>query len=123
MKTIDVIHNIITLPSRLRGSGGNVSFFHLLRQSGYFEAHFNITESAVRDALAADLQCVIDWIQFFEDQRTGSGWYLNEDAPGFVINRFTSNPWTVWESVEYPDLVCACAGLIVRMIEEARSWL
>src|SRR5574338_522712 len=54
----------------------NVSVVGLLKQTGYFELHDQLSVSDIREALARDPACVQEWMQYCSDKRTSSGWYI-----------------------------------------------
>lgn len=79
-----MVAQIVTLPRRFQ-SLGNVSMFSLVKATGYFGFYDQISETDIRTALAHCHECVGEWIQYSEDQRT-SGWYITQgDASRYEV--------------------------------------
>lgn len=63
--------------------------FALLKETGYFELHDQVSVSDIREALNRDPACVQEWMQYIDDQRCISSWYCdfdddeNQDEVGF----------------------------------------
>ena len=117
----DVCLNIIGIPEILTREG-NISFYSLLKKSGYFEMHDKITVEAIRQALLEEpdrvIDRVIDWIQYSEDQRCGEWFFLRESGHyevGFIPSEGDEIPAT-----KYSDPLEACAIFIKHIIEEVR---
>lgn len=61
---------------------GNIAFGDLLRRSGYYEIHQNVSEADIAAALSDCRDCVGEWIQYAAGKRTSGGWYLEELESG-----------------------------------------
>ena len=115
--TIDsTVSNVINLPLNLYG-GGNTSIYSLLQQSGYFDLHYEVTESLIHDALRKNPQAMSHWVDFSAAKRANSGWFLRGcEAGGYQVGRYPDQ-----EPVGYSDDLAACAAFIKREIEEIRT--
>jgi len=113
---------IVTMPRRFH-SLGNISIFSLLEETGYFELHDQISEGDIRTALLCWPECLQEWIQYSEDKRSSSGWYLTLDDEGLYETAYfdiKAVPNTT-NRVEYESAVDACAAFIKHEIESIRS--
>src|SRR5439155_14501585 len=68
---------IVTLPQRFH-SLRDVSIFLLLEATGYFGLHDQISAGDIRAALLRCPESNEEWMQYSEDKRTSSGWYLTK---------------------------------------------
>jgi hypothetical protein len=114
----DTVIDLIHIPRKFEDFG-NVSMYSLLRDSGYFEAHNQISESTIREALRAHPDMVDEWIRFSEDKRTNAGWYFRPTDRGYQVGYF-SRAQSCIKSTEYRDRTEACAVFIKNEIEEIR---
>lgn len=117
MKKPHIIRDIIFLPKRF--SEGNDSIYSLLKDSGYFELHNQISEADIFEKLTQHLECVDEWLSLSEDKRSSSGWYFKQNDNGkYVVGYFP--PKGNLEMTEYLDKVEACTAFIKREIEDIR---
>jgi hypothetical protein len=58
----DIVMQIVTMPRRFH-SLGNISIFDLLKETGYFELHDQVSVSNIREALTRDRACVQEWMR------------------------------------------------------------
>jgi len=116
-----IVTEIVTIPRRIHSE--DKSPFALLKETGYFELHDQISVADVRNALASDPACVQEWMQYAEDKRTSSGWYFMLNDEGlyetghFDIKSVPNNT----NRVQYENAVNACAAFIKHEIESMRS--
>ena len=118
----DIATQIVTLPQTFH-SLGNISIFSLLEETGYFELHDQISEGDIRGALLCCPECVQEWIQYSEDKRSSSGWYLTLDDEGLYETAYfdiKAVPNTT-NRVQYEHAIDACAAFIKHEIESVRS--
>jgi hypothetical protein len=118
----DIATQIVTLPQTFH-SLGNVSIFTLLKATGYFELHDQISEGDIRSALLCCPECVQEWIQYSEDKRSSSGWYLTLNDEGLYETAYfdiKAVPNTT-NRVKYGHAIDACAAFIKHEIESVRS--
>jgi hypothetical protein len=117
----DMVAEIVTLPRRFHKQRDK-SMVTLLQETGYFELHDLVTENDIHVALVKDPDCVPEWIQLSEDQRTSSGWYISRNDEGlFEVGFFDINadPHSS-NRVQYENVIDACAAFIKHDIELIR---
>lgn len=120
MSVAQTISTLIHLPRHF-SSLGNVSFYSLLKESGYFAVHDQVSESAIREAIVRHPECVEEWIRFSEDKRTNSGWFFHRDAAGcYAVGYFRVGVGVV-QRIEYTEATEACAAFIKREVEDVRG--
>lgn len=121
MDKLRIIQTIIFLPDRFY-TEGNVSIYALLKESGYFELHDQISETDIFEGLAQHIKSIDQWLSWSEDKRSSSGWYFKQnDNKKFSVGYFPPNEDL--QTVEYIDKTEACAAFIKREIENIRkSW-
>ena len=122
INNVDIAMQIVTMPRRFH-SLGNISIFSLLEETGYFELHDQISEDDIRTALLCCPECVQEWIQYSEDKRSSSGWYLTLNDEGLYETAYfdiKAVPNTT-NRIQYESAVDACAAFIKHEIESIRS--
>ena len=107
------------MPSRFY-TERNVSIYALLKETGYFELHNEISESNIYEVLIQHPECINQWLSWSEDKRSSSGWYFKQDEDGkYIVGFFpTSKDFNV---NIYSDKTEACAVFIKREIEDIRD--
>ena len=115
----EVAAKIVTLPGEFHRLG-NVSILSLLQATGYFEFHDQIAEEDIREALIRFPERVEEWIQYSEDKRTSSGWYVIQNDEGLYETGYISDACTPTKRVQYENVVDACASFIKHEIEDIR---
>jgi hypothetical protein len=120
MNKADIATEIVTLPRRFHGLG-NVSIFSLLEATGYFGLHHQISEHDIREALLRCPECIQEWMQYAEDKRTPSGWYLTQNDEGCYETGYIADARTRTNRVQYENATDACAAFIKHEIESMRS--
>jgi hypothetical protein len=110
---------IVTLPRRFQ-SRGNVSMFSLLEATGYFGLHDQISEADIRTVLVRCSECVQEWIQYSEDKRASSGWYVMENHEGCYEVGDITERGEFKERLAYNRRIDACAAFVKREIENIR---
>jgi hypothetical protein len=118
MKTKRLVNSILVLPEKFHILG-NVSFYSLLRETGYFEAYNQINEGAILDELDKQPEYVKHWLKWSSDKRSSSGWYFKQNENGkYIVGYFPKNEDL--NEIEYSDSKEACAAFIKKEIEEIR---
>jgi hypothetical protein len=120
MNPNEMIQQIVTLPRRFH-SLGNVSIFSLLEATGYFGLHDQISEGDIRAALERCSECVQEWMQYAENKRTSSGWYVTQNDEGCYETGYIADALTRTNRVQYAIAIDACAAFIKHEIENVRS--
>jgi hypothetical protein len=118
---MNIATEIVTIPRRMHSEGK--SPFTLLKETGYFELHDQISVSDIREALARDPACVQEWMQSIDDQRCSSSWYfvLNDEGL-YEVGFYDSNTDPARSNqVVYENAMHACAAFIKHQIESIRS--
>jgi len=110
--------NIINIP-KIMTKEGNVSFYSLLRESGYSEMPDRVTMEVIREALLEHPDCINDWIQYSEDQRCHPTWFFQRNGADYEVG-FVSLDTDDVPVTRYSDPFEACATFIKQMIERFR---
>jgi len=119
MNTNNLIKSILSLPEKFHALG-NVSIYSLLKETGYFEIHDQINETAILDELNKHPGYINHWLSWSDDKRSGSGWYIKQNENRkYVIGYFSTRENS--KKTEYSDSKEACAAFIKREIEEIRK--
>ena len=120
MSISEIIVELINLPRRFNDLR-NISIYSLLKETGYFEMHSQISESAIREALLRHPQCVNEWMLLSEGKRSSAGWYFRRSGKeSYEVGYFSSKRSDI-QPVEYADEAAACAAFIKREIEDIRT--
>jgi hypothetical protein len=119
--TANMATEIVTIPRRMRSE--DKSPFALLKETGYFELHNEVSVSDIRNALARDPACVQEWMQYIDDQRCSSSWYFVLNDEGLYEVGFYDSKTDPARSnqVVYENAMDACAAFIKHQIESIRS--
>jgi hypothetical protein len=115
----NMVAQIVTLP-RTFHSVRSVLIFGLLEATGYFELHDQISEGDIRAALVHCSECVQEWMQYAEDKRTPSGWYVTVNDEGCYETGYVVDARTRTNRIQYDNAIDACAAFITREIESIR---
>jgi hypothetical protein len=119
MDVSDIADQIVALP-RVFHERGNVSPFSLLKSTGYFKAHHHISAAEIRAALLRSPESVREWMEYSEDKRTTSGWYVKQnDDRRYEVGYFAEDG-DYHNRVQYSDRIDACVSFIKHEIEEIR---
>jgi hypothetical protein len=119
MSINNITKNILSLPEKFYALR-NVSIYDLLKETGYFELYSQINEATFLDELNKNPEQINYWLNWSNDKRTTSGWYIKEDENGkYVVGYFPSSEQS--NQMEYSDLNEACAAFVKREIEEIRK--
>ena len=110
--------NIISFPAIMRQKG-NVSFYTLLKESGYCEAYDQATIVAIRQALIERPDFVNDWIQYSEDQRCHPSWFFRQSGVDYELGYVSLETDDV-PITKYSDRFEGCATFIKNVIELIR---
>lgn len=122
INNVDIAMQIVTMPRRFH-SLGNISIFSLLKETGYFELHDQISEEDIRTALLCCPECIREWMQYSEDQRSSNAWYFTLNDEGlyetghFDIKSVPNDT----NRVQYANAIDACAAFIKHEIESIRA--
>ena len=119
MNISETIAGLIHL-SRRFNELGNLSIYSLLKDTGYFETHNQISESAIREALLGHPECVNEWMHLSEDKRSSAGWYFRRSGKGDYEVGYFSPKGSNIQPIQYSDEATACAAFIKREIEYIR---
>ena len=97
--------------------------FALLKETGYFELHNDVSVSDIRNALDRDPACVQEWMQYIDDQRCSTSWYfaLNDENLYEVGFYDTNTDPARSNQVVYDNVLDACAAFIKHQIESIRT--
>jgi hypothetical protein len=120
MNTNTMLAQVVTLPRKFHSQGA-VSMFSLLQGTGYFGLHDQISEHDIREALLRCPECVQEWIQYAEDKRTSSGWYVTLNDEGCYETGYIVDARARTNRVQYENAIDACAVFIKHEIESIRD--
>jgi len=121
INNVDIATQIVAIPRKSHMM--DMSPFGLLKATGYFKLHDQISKQDIRAALLCCPECVREWMQYSEDQRSSSGWYFTLNDEGlyetghFDIKSVPNDT----NRVQYENAVDACAAFIKHEIESIRS--
>ena len=117
----DIATEIVTIPRKFHKR--DMSIFDLLKETGYFELHNEVSVSDIRTALARDPACVQEWMRYIDDQRCSSSWYfLLNDEGLYEVGFYDSSPDPARSNqVVYENAMDACAAFIKHQIESIRT--
>ncbi len=116
----EVVNKIIAIPQDFH-KPGNRSHYKLVIESGYVEAHDQITKEVILEALTKQPLLIGEWVQWSEDQRISEGWFLREDNGVWQIGAFSAKDCYKETLTQYPDLKSACATFIKLDVEFTRK--
>ena len=119
METEKIISDVINMPAKYNELG-NITYYSLLRNAGYFEVHDQINEDKILEQLIKHPEWVKQWIQYSEDKRTASGWYFLQDTDGKYIVEYYP-PQQKFKTLKFFDIKEACAVFIKIEIERERT--
>ena len=119
MNKSDMLEQIAMLPRRFH-SQGDVSNFSLVKASGYFGSHDEVSEADIRAALALCPECLREWMQYSEDKRTSSGWYVIDTDEGCYEVGYITERADRQQRVVYNNRTDACAAFIKHELENIR---
>ena len=115
----DMVAQLVTLPRRFQ-SLGNVSIFSLVERTGYFQLHYEVSESDVRSALACCPDLVQEWLHYSTDKRTSPGWYLAKNDEGYYETGYIADTHDRTNRVHHENGINACASFIKHELESIR---
>jgi hypothetical protein len=110
---------LVSLPRRYRKQK-TVSIYELLGRTGYFERRDTLSLEAVRTALAKNPESLEEWLEYSQDKRTGSGWYLRGESGRFEVAHLQADGRVADERL-YTNLEEACANFVLRELAEIAS--
>lgn len=119
MNTNTMVAQIVTLPRKFH-SQGTVSMFSLLQGTGYFGLHDQISEDDIREALLRCPEYIHDWVEYSQDKRTSTGWYITENDEEVWEVGYVTERGDLQQRLVYHNQVDACATFVKREIEDIR---
>jgi len=114
----NLVSVILDLPERFY-SLGNRSIYDLLKESGYFEHHADVTTSEILKELINHPRYLDHWITWSENKRVPTGWYIEKVTDRYFVG-YLSNMLRTNEA-EYSDESYAVANFIKLEIESIRN--
>ncbi len=109
---------IVDVPKKLFELG-NISIITLLKETGYFERTYPVTEVDIFDAVNRNPASIDQWMQFSENKRTTNGWYFNRNGSNeYFVGLY---PQKGIKPLKYDNAKEACANYILREIESWRD--
>lgn len=87
---------------------GTVSARELIARSGYRDRWRSISVRLLADVFSREPDWVAAWIQWSEDKRVSSGWYISRcDESAYDVGSYPDEP-----PVRYGDRIEACAVFV-----------
>lgn len=118
MKAQDIATKIALLPREYYALR-NVSFDSLIKQSNYSRSSPEITEEAIREALADQPDLVDDWLKWSEDKRTSTGWYFTKQTDGaYIVGHILKGKDEPERSRYLHDPIAACACFVKLEVDD-----
>lgn len=117
-KISNAIERLIHLPIDFH-TNGHVSEVALLKASGYFELHNQITEDKIIEILKVHPHVIAEWLQWSEDNRSSNRWGFSRGDNG----KCSVGHWPEdkeFEEINTNDEFYACAAFIKREAESTR---
>ena len=111
--------NIINFPAIMTRKG-DVSFYTLLKESGYSEVHDQVTIEAIRKALLEHPENLNDWLLYSENQRCDPVWYFQQSGVDYEVGYWSSKTGNL-PPTKFSDRFEACATFIKHLIERVRQ--
>src|SRR5687767_115418 len=102
MSTVATIHAIVRLPIAF-SQRGDVSVIELLRESGYYQNYDRVRVADLRDALNDDGNATDAWVQYSEDQRSSSAWFVSEQSGEWYVGFYSSDEEAQYDEGRYSD--------------------
>ena len=113
---------VVLLPRRYHE--GQLSPYDILKGTGYFDRHADVSEQLIARALSNDPRLLDEWVQYSDDQRTDSGWFIREEPHGYLVAYFPkqrTGPDLEINRTRYADKLSACAAFVKHHIETIRE--
>jgi|TARA_B110000908_G_C9882113_1_gene283074 hypothetical protein len=91
MKKSNILKEIIFLPEKFNNENNELSFYTLLKNTGYIDYYKEISENDIALVISNNLVCIEYWLQWSEDKRGSSGWYfLKKNQYLYEVNKIGS---------------------------------
>jgi hypothetical protein len=99
---------------------GNMSFYDLLRHSGYCDLHQKITETDIAREITAQRNYLDEWMQYSENKRTNGGWYIAKRGDGSWELGQMAVASSEKAGISFSDPISAIAAFVKREAESVR---
>jgi hypothetical protein len=119
MLTDDIVEQIVLMPRTLKAQ--NLSERAFLTNIGYFQEYDKVSEKQIYFKLTQFPECINEWIQYSEDQRSDQHFLIMESGLKWVVEFWSSRDKTLNTSKTFTDKVEACAYFIKKRIEYTRK--
>jgi hypothetical protein len=119
MPTDDIVEQIVLMPRTLKAQ--NLSERAFLTNIGYFQEHEKVSEKQIDLKLKQFPDCIDEWIQYSEDQRSDQGYLIMKNGLRWDVKFWSSRDKTLNTSKTFTDKVEACAYFIKKEIEHIRK--
>lgn len=111
-----LVDAIIEIPREVKRRSS--SYYALLRATGYFEKHQEVTIDEIANLLRQRPDLIDDWKRQSDDQRSTETWFLQADHQPYVVGYYP-DPGNV-NKLEFNDQALACATYVKKQIELMR---
>ena len=119
MEIESLIDDILNMPTIFHELG-NVSYYTLLKNSGYFEKCNQISENDILKRIIRNPECVEQWLIYSEDQRSSPSWYIaQQNNNEYLVDRYPQLKSS--QPRKFLDVNEACAAFVKVAIEQIRK--
>jgi hypothetical protein len=119
MPTGDIVERIVLMPRTLKEK--DLSEHKFLNETGYFQEYDKVSEKQIYLKLIQFPECIVEWIQYSEDQRSDQHYYIIGKEQKWFVNFWSSRDKTLNTSKTFTDKVEACAYFIKKHIDYIRK--
>ena len=114
-----LINEIISFPLKFNNLE-DISLYSFLKEIGYFKHYNEVYENDVAKTLIQHPECINAWLNWSENKRVTSGWYIqNQENGHYVVGYYPSYEGNT--QIFYSDITNACAAFIIKEIEAVRN--
>lgn len=97
----------------------NISTINLLKESGYYDSHDQITVTDIIDVLKRDSNLIADWLLWSDDQRSTTTIYFTKGEEWCFIGHLPYD--RNFTEINTKDEFFACASFIKLQVERLRK--
>jgi hypothetical protein len=120
MPTDDIVKQIILMP-RTFHDRRNISELDLLKEIGYFQEYHKVTEKQIFLKLIQFPECIDEWIQHSEDQRSDQHYLIIKRGLKWSVEFWSSRDKTLNTRKTFFNKVKACSYFIKKYVEHIRK--
>jgi hypothetical protein len=114
-----IVEQIVLMPRTLKEK--DLSEYEFLKKIGYFQEYDKVSEKQIYLKLTQFPERIDEWIQYSEDQRSESHYYIIQKGLSWFVNYWSYRDKSLNTSQEFFDKTKACAHFIKQFLEHTRS--